>query len=719
MGRFVGGVRPYSSMQGLRHSDILFSGATFLEIRTLNEILFFLTLGFYAVGAVAGMVLVPRKRLVTDVALVAAQTGKNVGFVFSLLGGVAGLLLSFSIFLSGKFFHLALPQTTPLGTMAFTIDELSAFFLGTASFLGVAISLYSFGYTSEYFHKRHVGLFVFLFNVLFLTLVLMLAAGNFVLFLFSWELMSFAIYFLIVFEHEDEASRRAGFLYIVMNHIGTAFLIGVILIFFGQIGSFDFAALKSSAHLLSPSLKSVIFLCTFIGFGIKAGIVPFHIWLPEAHPATPSNISALMSGVIIKTGIYGIVRVSFDLLGTGPMWWGILVLAVAVVSAVLGVLYALMEHDLKRLLAYHSIENIGIILMGIGTALVFNSIGNKPIAALALIAGLYHVLNHATFKGLLFLGAGSVVRATHTRNIEELGGLAKRLPYTSIFFLIGAVAISALPPLNGFISEWLTFQALLLGFTTADLIVKLAMPITVALLALTGALAAACFVKAYGITFLGLPRSGPAEKAHESPRSMLVAMGLLAFSCIFLGVYPGFALAALNPLSASLLGSTVANTVILTGPTMLLRQSPSTSIAPALMLALLACFAGIPIIAGVLLGGKIRTRIAKTWACGIETVRPRMQYTATGFSKPIRLIFSAIYRARHEIEISEDTSPYFKPEIRYEVTMENIFEEKLYKPAMQGVLAVARIGRRIQTGHIQSYLAYIFITLIILLWMTG
>jgi hydrogenase-4 component B len=665
------------------------------------------------------LLFIPKKRLASDFALKAAIAGKNVGFILSFLGSISGLLLSCSIFLSGRSLHLELPQTTPLGAMAFTVDQLSAFFLFTASFLGAAVSLYSLDYTTEYFHKRHVGLFIFLYNTLFLTLVALLTAANFIFFLFAWEVMSFTIYFLIVFEHDDEASRRAGFLYVVMSHIGTALLTTMILIFFVQGGSFDFAALKISAHQITPTLKSVIFLCTFVGFGIKAGIVPLHIWLPEAHPATPSNISALMSGVVIKTGIYGIVRVAFYLLGPGPMWWGVLVLAVAVVSAVLGVMYALMEHDLKRLLAYHSIENIGIILMGVGAALIFSSTGNKTVATLALIAGLYHVLNHATFKGLLFLGAGSVVRATHTRNIEELGGLAKTLPYTSVFFLIGAVAISALPPLNGFISEWLTFQALLLGFTTADLTVKLAMPVTVALLALTGALAAACFVKAYGITFLGLPRSKAAENAQESPRNMLAAMGVLALGCIVLGIFPGLALSALNPLSSSLLGSSMTNAVSLAGPTMILSASPSTSVAPALMLALLAGFAGLPIAAGLLMGGRLRTRIAKTWACGIERMRPRMQYTATGFSKPIRLIFSSIYRARHEIEISEDTSPYFKPEIRYEVTMEHVFEEKLYKPALRGVLSIARIGRKIQTGHIQSYLAYIFIVLIILLWVTG
>lgn len=665
------------------------------------------------------MILAPRKQLANESAVRAARAGKNIGFGLSFLAGLAGLGLSLSVLLAGRSFHIEVPETTPLGAVSFTIDALSAFFLGTASFLGAAVSLYSLGYGTDYLHKRHVGLFVALYNGLSLTLFVMLTSANFVLFLFAWELMSFAVYFLIVFEHEDKASRRAGYLYVVMSHLGTALLVILTLLFFGQTGSFDFAALRNGAHHITPTIKSIIFLCSFVGFGIKAGIVPLHIWLPEAHPATPSNVSAFMSGVVIKTGIYGIVRVSFDLLGTGPLWWGILVLAVAVVSAVLGVLYALMEHDLKRLLAYHSIENIGIILMGVGTALIFNATGERSIAVLALTAGLYHVLNHASFKGLLFLGAGSVVHATHTRNIEELGGLAKRLPYTSVLFLIGAVAISALPPLNGFISEWLTFQALLLGFKAGDVVLKLAMPVTVALLALTGALAAACFVKAYGITFLGLPRSDSAAKAHESPRSMIASMILLALACVVLGVFPGLVLSVLNPLANSVLGVAGTTGAFVAGPALMIQRSPATSIAPSTMLLLLAAFAGLPILAGVLLGGRIRTRIARTWACGIDVLRPRMQYTATGFSKPIRMIFSSIYRAGHEIEISEDVSPYFKPEIRYEVTMENVFEDRLYRPAKEWVLAVARLGRRMQTGHIQSYLAYIFIILIILLWAAG
>ncbi len=603
--------------------------------------------------------------------------------------------------------------------MSFTIDRLSAFFIGTTSFVGAAISIDSLGYVTEYVGKRHLGLLISLYNVLLLLLHVLIASSNFILFLFAWEVMSFTIYFLIVYEHEDYASRRAGFVYVVMSHVGTVLLVAVILLLSLHTGSFEFAGIRNGIAHVPPLVKSAIFLFTLVGFGVKAGIVPFHIWLPEAHPATPSSISALMSGVVIKTGIYGIIRVSIDLLGSGPAWWGILVLAIACVSAVLGVLYALMEHDLKRLLAYHSIENIGIILMGVGAALVFNATGNKVVAALALTAGLYHVLNHATFKGLLFLGAGSVVHGTHSRNIEELGGLAKRLPYTSLFFLIGAVAISALPPLNGFISEWLTFQALLLGFTAADLVVKITVPVAVALLALTGALAAACFVKAFGITFLGQPRSDEAAHAHESSKSMLFAMAVLSLGCLVLGLFPGLALSVLNPLAGSLFGTGTTMPVSLSGLSAVLQPSPSTSLSPSAILILLVAFMGLPIIAGALIGGKMKKRIAKTWACGIETLKPRMQYTATGFSKPIRLIFSSIYRAGHEIEVSEEVSPYFKPEIRYEVTMENIFEDKIYKPVMQGVLSLARLGRKLQTGHIQSYLAYIFVILIILLWVAG
>src|SRR5437773_3988581 len=311
-------------------------------------------------------------------------------------------------------------------------------------------------------------------------------------------------------------------------------------------GTTDFRAMHASGEKLPAAAAGLAFLLLFFGIGVKAGIIPLHIWLPAAHPVAPSNISALMSGIVIKTGIYGMARVFFDFYGALPAWAGMLVLQVGIVSALLGVLYALMEHDLKRLLAYHSIENIGIILMGFGAALMFLHASQVPLqsalclrlATLALIAGLYHTINHASFKALLFLGAGAVLHATHTRDMEEMGGLSKRMPQTAFFFLVGAVAISGLPPLNGFVSEWLTYQALLQGFGATESLWRLIFPLSGAMLALTGALAAACFVKAFGITFLAQPRSERAAQAHEATISMRLGMAMLAIVCVVLGLCP-------------------------------------------------------------------------------------------------------------------------------------------------------------------------------------
>ncbi len=687
-----------------------------LELPSYQLLLMSLLTGGYAVGAVLSLLLsfLGRKSSSSRPALDKAV--RNIGFIAALVASVAGVALSLDILLSGIPLHLEIQQTLPFGTMAIHADRLSAFFLGVISLLAAIVSVYSLGYTTEFLGRRKIGLMVFLYNTFLLSMSVVVLAGHAVLFLFVWEGMSLSTYFLINFEHEDPASRRAAFLYVVMMHIGTGFLIVMFSIFYASTGSFDFVVWKNAGAQMPALIRSLIFLCAVIGFGTKAGIIPLHIWLPEAHPAAPSNVSALMSGVMIKTGIYGIVRVLFDFLGPDiPEWWGILVLILAVTSSVLGVLYALMEHDLKRLLAFHSIENIGIILMGVGAALLFTSLGNKPLAAIALIAGLYHVLNHATFKGLLFLGAGSVLHATHSKNIEELGGLIKKMPWTSFFFLVGAVAISALPPLNGFVSEWLTFQALLLGFQIPDLAVKIAVPLTVALLALTGALAAACFVKAFGITFLGLPRSGHAENAHESSPTMVTAMGVLAVLCVVFGLAPGLVVNVLDPLAGSLLGGTPSSQLVMNGAVLSIPSSNSTSISPAVLTGLLIAVILVPLVAGLLFGGKLRRRIAMTWACGLPKIEPQMQYTATGFSKPIRLIFSNIYRATHEIEISEETSPYFRPNITYELKTESVFMKYLYEPVYESIVKTARFLRRVQTGHVQSYLAYIFLTLILLL----
>ncbi len=690
-----------------------FKSRKLLDHRNLMDPLLFTSLAGFGIGSVIGLILslpfhhVDSQRLLTY--------GKNIGFLTAFVSSVATLCLALSIILFKQ--EILFQFQTPLwGSISFHIDYFSAFFLLAISLLGCAVSLYSIAYTGQFVQRRNIGPFVFLYNLLFLSLIGIIAAGNAVLFLIMWEMMSLTVYFLIVYEHEDASTRKAGFLYVIMGHIGTAFLMGMFIVLFSYAHSFEFSAMRGVAGHIPSFVRSIVFVCALIGFGVKAGIMPLHIWLPEAHPATPSNISAMMSGVVIKTGIYGLVRVAFDLLGPNPLeWWGILVLVIAVVSAVLGVLYALMEHDLKRLLAYHSIENIGIILMGVGAALCFSSLGNMNLAGLALAAGLFHVLNHAIFKGLLFLGVGSIHHATQTRNIEELGGLMRRLPWTALFFLVGAAAISALPPLNGFASEWLTFQALLFGFNISDFALKLAIPLTVALLALTGALAAACFVKAFGITFLGSGRSSHVDHAHESPLTMISGMGILAVLCIMIGIAPGMVLKVLDPGINAFFNTHIALDVSLNPGTLLIQHGAGTSSSPLVIALLLLGLVFVPVVIGVSVGGKIRRRIAMTWACGLSKIEPQMQYTATGFSKPIRMIFSNIVRATHEIETEEESSPYFRPAIRYELKTESIFDRYLYDPSNKAVLSIAHTLRRMQTGHLQMYLAYIFIVLILLL----
>ena len=486
--------------------------------------LFTFGLSVHAVGALASLACRNRPKLAR---LLSCWSGL-LGVVSTGLAGMAALVWG------------ALPWTIPSGLpiieYRFSLDALSAYFALALSIPAIAVSVFSFGYLKEYEHRKNLGVFGFLFNLLLLSIAASLVAANTIVFLIAWEIMAISAFGLVSFEHEDVKTRAAGILYFIMSHADTACLLLAFGILMGASGGGDFASFHGLASRLSVQAQAAALLLFLVGFGIKSGIIPLHIWLPSAHPVAPSNVSALLSGIVIKTGIYGLFRVYFDFFDVVPSWLGIGIMVAAVASALLGVLYALMQHDLKRLLAYHSIENIGIILLGFGAGLMFRETGHNLLAALAVSASLFHTLNHAVFKSLLFMGAGSVLQSTHTRNIEKLGGLTRRMPWTSAFFLVGSLAISGLPPLNGFVSEWLTYQSLLAGYRTTSQITRLMYPIAGALLALTGALAAACFVKAFGITFLALPRSEEAAAAHESDWTMLPVWALLAALCAALGI---------------------------------------------------------------------------------------------------------------------------------------------------------------------------------------
>ncbi|MBI3660671.1 hydrogenase 4 subunit B [Candidatus Acetothermia bacterium] len=649
--------------------------------------------------------------------------------LLSAAAAVSGLISSLLVLLGHPEFKVSVPVLSALADivpsvklfagLSLRMDALSAFFVLVISLLGLPISIYSLGYVREYEGKKSVTLLGILYNLFVLSMILVVTADNALLFLIVWELMSIVSYLLVIFEHDRPENAHAGFVYLVMTHVGTAFLILLFMLFLHQAGSFDFDAFRKVSGNFSDMAKTFLFVFALIGFGTKAGLVPLHIWLPYAHPAAPSHISALMSGVMIKTAIYGIVRVFFDFLQPELVWWwGLVVLVLATISTVWGVLYALMEHDLKKLLAYHSVENIGIILIGIGLAMIGASYKGDPnltsLAALATIAGLYHLVNHAAFKSLLFLGAGAVISQAHTRNIEELGGLIKLMPWTAAFFLIGAVAISALPPLNGFVSEWLTFQALLLGLGLPDVIVKLTVPISAALLALSGALAAACFVKAFGISFLGMPRSEHAGHVREVSQTMRGGMGFLALLCILLGVLPMVFIPLIDRVTASLLGTSIASqmqfSLLMFAPLdhSLANISP---LALGLLLLLILPFT----LRLAHMGGALHRRQTQTWGCGLPLLSPRMEYTATGFSKPIRMIFQNIYQPRKEIEVETDVSQYVRKRIRYKLQIEPHFEKYFYEPLSHFILKVSGVFLRIQSGSVNIYLIYILVTLLILL----
>src|SRR5690242_1669539 len=510
--------------------------------------------------------------------------------------------------------------------------------------------------------------------------------------------------------HRDQENVRAGYIYLVMASFGTLALLLMFGLLAGPDGGYAFADIRGAQ--LSAGVSAAILVLALIGAGSKAGLVPLHVWLPLAHPAAPSHVSALMSGVMTKVAVYGFVRVVFDLLGAPDWWWSMVVLAVGGVTAVMGVLYGLMEHDLKRLLAYHTVENIGIIYIGLGLALAFKAHGMAVAAALALSAALFHVFNHSVFKSLLFFGAGAVLNATSERDMEHLGGLIHRMPQTAFVFLVGCAAISALPPLNGFVSEWLTFQAILLSPQLPSWGLKFLVPAVGALLALSAALAAACFVKAFGISFLGRARTAAAAKAQETDGNSLAAMYVLAALCLLAGVLPGLFIDALAPVARALVGSGMPHQAGLEWLTIVpIAESRSS-------------YNGLLVFIFVVLSGSFaafvihrlasdRLRRAPAWDCGYPDPSPATQYTASSFAQPIRRVYgTTVFHAR---EIGEMPPPGSITPARLRVELRDLIWEALYAPVASAIgFATERINI-LQFLTIRRYLSLVFAALVFLL----
>ena len=602
---------------------------------------------------------------------------------------------------------LVLPIGLPWVGAHFRIDALASFFLSVVNFGAASASLYALGYG----RREHEPSRVLPFFPAFLAgMNLVLIADDAYSFLVSWEFMSLASWALVMAHHREDENLRAGLVYIVMASIGTFALLLAFGLLAGPGGHYAFAQMRADAP--SPLVAATVLGLVLVGAGSKAGLVPLHVWLPLAHPAAPSHVSALMSGVMTKVAVYGFIRVVFDLLGPIDWWWGIPVMVVGAATAVIGVLFALVQTDLKRVLAYSTIENIGVVFVALGLSLVFMANGFSVAAALAMTAALFHVLNHALFKSLLFFGAGAVLTSTGERDMGKLGGLLNLMPATGLFMLIGCAAISALPPLNGFVSEWLVFQAILLSPSLLSWALKLLIPAAGAMLALAAALAGACFVRAFGIAFLGRPRSSAAENAVEVDRFSLTAMGALAVLCLLAGIFPGQVIDALTPVVRDLTGANLVSQSAI----------PWVSIAPVAESRssynglLVFFFIGMSALLAAYVVHRLASRAirrAPAWDCGFPDASPLTQYSPDSFSQPIRRVYGNFaFRATERLDMPPPGE--LRP-ARFKVEMVDIAWEVFYAPVIGGVNRLATWFNRMQFLTIRQYLSLVFGALVFLL----
>lgn len=635
------------------------------------------------------------------------SAGKNVGCLFGAVASVFALIAGLSA-ITGPI------QSSSWDALffAFTLrlDPLAGIMLAVISTLAFVAWIYGFSYFDDY-RGKGVSTMCFFMNLFIASMDCVVTVDNAFWFLVFFELMSLTSYFLVVTEQND-TSIKGGFMYFVMAHVGFIMITISYLAMAAASGSFEFEAFRTTSF--GPGIASVCFTLAFLGFGFKAGMVPFHSWLPMAHPAAPSNVSALMSGGMIKIGVFGIIKVAFDLLGasTCQTWWGVMVLLFGAVSAVLGVAYALNEHDIKRLLAYHSVENIGIILLGVGVALIGWAMQSPALVVLGLLAGLFHLINHAMFKGLLFLGAGSVLYATGTRNMEVLGGLRKLMPTTAVCFLIGSLAISAIPPLNGFVSEWFTYQSMFTAAMAGDGVIKVACAFGVVMLAITGALAVTCFVKAYGVTFLGAPRSEVAAQAKEVPAPMRFSMVLLAIICVVLGVCAPWIVPALTKASAVIAGQAAIDTatgIMLVNP--VIDSAISTPLLAILLLA--AIFIPWGIIRAKSTGG-VSVK-PDPWACGYNPT-PDMALVANSVGAQVRHFWAPLYTMRDKLSSRSETfARMFAGLSKWANAAQNWGDIALVNPTARFVTWLSQQSSKLEGGDYRTYIMYVVVTLILFL----
>ncbi|MDY4041765.1 MAG: hydrogenase 4 subunit B [Collinsella sp.] len=655
-------------------------------------------LGVFCAGALAALLLGRSDAAAKTASCLIGAAGSAI----ALAAGVSAVL--------GDVSRLNAAVLFPFASCELLLDRLSGLFVAFIAALALVGFIYGLAYFDEYEGKTaRAGFFM---NGFVASMLLVIVADNVFWFLVAFELMSLTSYFLVIIE-ENENSIRGGWLYFVIAHVGFVLIMASFL-FMSNLsgGSFSFSDFR--AQDFGPVWSSACFLLAFFGFGAKAGIIPLHSWLPKAHPEAPSNVSALMSGGMIKIGIFGILKVGLDLLqGSGTqLWWGIPVLVIGAVSSVLGVAYALGEHDVKRLLAYHSVENIGIILLGVGATLFAAGLGNQDVATLALMAALFHSLNHAMFKGELFLGAGAVLFATGTRDMCRLGGLIRRLPRTGVCFLVGALAISAIPPLNGFVSEWYIYQALFNAATLGDRVVMALAALAACALAITGALAAACFVKAYGMTFLSKERTSAAAGAREVPAPMVLAQGLLALACVALGLGAPLVAPVLTEVAASVL-EPAAPVVTAAGAALVNEATGAVMSTPVIALVLV-------IVAGIVLAfrrsrslGAIRR--TEPWACGYAPDAD-MPVMPRSFAADVAFFVGPLYTLRDRCtDLCWSVAGVFSRLTAVAAAIEPVPDRVLVDAPHAGVTWLAALSSKLEGGDYGRYIVYIVCALVVFL----
>ncbi len=690
-----------------------------------------------AAGALLGTV-VPDRR---SPALLA-----SAGSLASLLA----LWASGNVLWSGRTYQGELWTIEGLGRLTVALDPFSALFVFVSAIVFLASSVFSISYLQRYASHYCLKMLNAWYLLLFASVVLILIASDALTFLLAWEAMSIFSYLLVNFEHERAEASRAGYLMLVMSEAGFIAVAVVFLFFSATADSLEFSAFKAAGANFGDIAHWVIFLLTFFGFGVKAGLVPVNTWLPRAHPAAPANVSAVLSGVILNLGIYGIIRVNLDILPVHMTGAGVIVLVVGTVSAVVGILYATTENDLKAMLAHSSIENIGIVTVGLGAGMIFTSYGKPVLASIAFITAIYHLINHSIYKALLFLGAGTVDDRTGTRDLNKLGGLIRTMPWTAGAFLAGVLAISALPPFNGFVSEWLTLQTMLRSSELPSQLVKLVFALCGAGLALTAALAVTCFVKAFAMGFLGMSRSENAEKAVEAQGSAIAPMIFLAALCLLLGVLPTYMIPALtrqlqpwaaagadalvppffaaNPAHGTLppafvdefhdIGAQVGQEVLpgrglvvlhrggKENPVVFAMSTSYTLVVLALLLLL------VYVILRLWLTRSRRLERRPRWDGGVRRLLPEMTYTATGFSNPVRVIFDAVFRPTTVEDTRETVAEHFRTAIRREQERIHLVDKLVLHPVQTAVMGCARMLAAMHHGRFNAYAAYTLLMLL-------